>query len=174
MNRYLTFPGWRRSKALVLALVAVMMMGAGPRLGCICSDGHYEPFCWAMATGADEQGNEATRPARCSCCAAAEMCSGTKSCCQSKQESSPPCSGNGDGLAAVQKSCCCHPFVFVAAVFLKQRDSQVAAVKPVDPLAIVCDRIAPVVQDWDLVAIGWWRHSLPPPDLVIRLHRLTI
>ena len=169
MNRYLTFPGLRRSKALALALVAVMVMGAGPRVGCICSDGHYEPFCWSMATGADERGNESTRPTRCSCCAAAESCSGTKSCCQSKQSS-----GKSDGRAAVQKPCCCNPVLIGAAVYLKQRDSQVAAAKPANPLPLVCDRIAPVVQDWDLDAIGRQRHSLPPPDLVIRLHRLTI
>lgn len=152
------------SKVLSLVALAAFILGGTPRIGCICSDGHYELFCQrrAAAAGAAQT---------CSCCTAAKASSPSHSCCAKRPATA---NENLSSSGSIGFPCCCHPVLSVPSVAAKapQKDLGRRDLSAM-PYGWAETRSMP----WDAAATRESRLDRlirPPIDLVIVLERLTI
>ena len=159
-----SFRRLHRSKLLVSMVLVVFAVGAIPRTGCICADGHYEFFCRRHVIAGET--------ASCSCCHAKRRCCQTNSCCN---HSSQPASGERlPSPAAIGAQGCCHPVMSVPSVAPKESEKEPAR-RTLSAIDLVADHclLTPVVKE--AKRDGCLRPpDRPITDLVIALHRLTI
>src|SRR5688572_24761996 len=112
----LSFRRLVRSKLLASLVLIAFMLGAFPRTGCICADGHYELFCRRHVVAGET--------ANCSCCHAKSRCCQTSSCCT---EASNPASGERlPRLTAISAQGCCHPVLSAPSAALKESEKEPA------------------------------------------------
>ena len=91
---------------LILALIPLTVFNGRASAGCLCSDGHFEPFC--RGGSCCSRSGSTAQPGSCGC---------AQCCCQSKSgEHKKPCcrganlpSGLTERSESEQAKSCCHP-----------------------------------------------------------------
>ena len=100
------------SRAAVLwAMMPLAILASRPTSGCICADGHYEPFCRGGLHAANDStpGHEHSNAASgaCSCCDKCHAGKDHRSCCQGKSDCCRgTTSADGSDAGVAGKSCC--------------------------------------------------------------------
>lgn len=146
-----------RSKLLASLLLVAFAFNAGPRVGCVCADGHYELFCRRHEVGKG--------PTNCSCCQPRQSgCAGSVRCSQETD--------HDQGVESVVRSPdCCRPVVTVpsAAAKASQNESGRPDAEQLKPNGKVLATGREAFEQRVIQCAG------PPPiDLVIALQRITI
>ena len=172
----------RRSRAVVMwAMVPLALLSGRPVSGCICADGHYEPFCGGgprLASDAASQQTAGDATGRgCSCCDKSRADDRNRSCCNAKTDccrrSSSAHRADSSDARVAGKSCCTPvlrtDLVTIAASSWQLSDEQQLSVLCTAALALPSTGIAtgagqPVGSDT----------GPPPDDLVVTLRRLLI
>lgn len=163
---------WLRTTMFV-GMVPLVILNGLPAGGCICADGHYEPFCHGCASRAAHR-VETNASAHRSCCQRA-CCAGRtainakrsccKSCCQRTSTRTP-------NVPSVNGPCCtpvaqnpATPVVKVSPATVDHQGLSLFVVATDLPsLAIAAHHGRPVEIDM----------GPPPDDLVVTLRRLII
>ena len=152
------------SKLLASIVLVAFTLGAFPRTGCICADGHYEFLCRRHVIAGET--------ANCSCCHAKKHCCQSNSCCDHASE--PGSGERHPSPAAISAPACCHPVVSVPSVAVKESEKE--------PAKRTLSAVEFVAHNCLLMPVGEEAkrdRCLHPPDrpitdLVIALQRLTI
>ena len=151
-----------RSKLLAWVALAAFALGASPRAGCFCADGHYEFFCQSQAADAGGSGC-------CSCCTVPGHCCRTSGCCQGHTDS-----GGAPAGGVVKAPQCCLWVLSVPSAAKKESDSELVGWK-VPAMVLVTAELLPAIDRPDETGASRVNHTvLPAIDLVIALQRLTI
>lgn len=155
----------RHSKLIALAALAAFILGAMPRAGCICADGHYELFCQRRAAGANGAGC-------CSCYNSAKACCTDRSCCGQKEEASGDDQFPAGGVVSAQP--CCHLVMNVPSVAMKELEKENGRRDP-SPMGLATAEACFVPALPEAIQRAHLDQPIQPPiDLVIALKRLTI
>lgn len=164
--------GFHREQLLSMLLIPAIVMSSMPKTACICSDGHRELFCAAMACRALHVQKTESSACGCSCCevthdAHSKGCSHPKTCCSNNGTQPAP-----DGVSALN-GCCCHPLIEAPApVVVSKRAEQPTE----NSLALSADSLPVLLAAIELYPAFLRNNtSAPPPlDVVIVYLHLTI
>lgn len=166
----------KRSRgAIFVAMVPLVFLNGWPIGGCICADGHYEPFCRGCGRTANSSADHALAASTCcghTCCARHTDSDADRSCCKGHNccEQSQQGTSNEPGV----RGPCCTPV----------RQLPVTPVVKVSPTAVDHHQdlaVFTVVADLPLAAATVHHGRCveidtgpPPNDLVVTLQRLII
>lgn len=129
---------------LVWGLIPWTLIATRPVAGCVCSDGHFEPFCNGKSCCSEKikGANAGVSTARSCCRRSKQVVNSKRKCCQRRANTTelPACSEVSDGN-------CCHPVGNVPLVIAKIISLESSPELPVFA-KIVAPTLIPAVREW--------------------------
>lgn len=167
--------------AVVWAMIPLAIWSGQLSAGCICADGHYEPFCRAHLCPGRHAGDAEQAQSACSCCGCSwcarasstessrVCCTGDIDCCHRPSSPHQPV-GIGQCL---QGKACCTPVVQSQVIPPVVTSSRLAGDHHLPALcATILDVSCPVIGLLSTRRLE--TDTGPPLDLVVKLRRLVI
>ena len=168
-KRLATFAIW--------AMVPVALWNGRAVGGCICADGHYEPFCQAaLCSGSNHRTDDRSSEASCcgcSCCEKTSTSRANADCCRTNTGCCRGSGGGPVGQSLGSNGCCtpvaptqATPAVVTGPLQGGHHESPVLLVAVLDLPSLISGAHAAVRVESDA--------GPPPTDLVVTLRRLVI
>ena len=159
-----------RERLLSLALVPAFLLGTLPHAACICSDGHRQENCPALACRSLSQETGAT--ASSDCCCQVKSAHQARSCCAVKKHDAARVGSSVPAGTIAKGSTCCQRIVEAPAPASAVKHDQIAKRIAFDLVADVA--LPAIFSPQSRPALVRFDAPNTPLDLVIILQRLTI
>lgn len=158
------FRRWPLANLLALIALTAFVLGAIPRVGCYCADGHYEFFCQGKTV-------DASGGSCCSCCSTEGRCCQAGACCRRHEDASRGGPSPAGGMITGPE--CCHWVLSVPCVAKSESENEPLTSK-ISTTSFVTAGSLPVVAELGASRASHDRAMLPTVNLVIALQRFTI
>lgn len=152
---------------LVWGLIPWTLIATRPVAGCVCSDGHFEPFCGGKSCCSEKaKGINAGISSARSCCRSRQAIHSKRKCCQRQANAAEipvrPTVSDGN---------CCHPIGNVPLMIAKIISLDLSPALPVFA-KVIAPTVIPVVREWSVPP--FCVDSGPPIERLSQLQRWLI